>query len=133
MRPRVYIETSVLSYLTALPSRDLVRAAHQQITAEWWTSRETFELFNLRGCCRRSQQGRPVSERAQACGRRGSSGPLRHRRSTVVGRSTAQGSSVAEESGDRRCTRGHRGGSGDACPAHLELYPHRECVDAPSH
>lgn len=45
MRPRVYIETSVLSYLTALPSRDLVRAAHQQLTAEWWTSRETFDLY----------------------------------------------------------------------------------------
>jgi predicted nucleic acid-binding protein len=45
VRPRVYIETSVLSYLTALPSRDLVRAAHQQITAEWWTSRETFDLY----------------------------------------------------------------------------------------
>lgn len=45
MRPRVYIETSVLSYLTALPSRDLVRAAHQQITSEWWTNRETFDLF----------------------------------------------------------------------------------------
>ncbi len=45
MKPRVYLETTVLSYLTALPSRDLVRAAHQQITAEWWTNREGFELF----------------------------------------------------------------------------------------
>ncbi len=40
MRPRVYVETSVLSYLTALPTRDLVLAAHQQITSEWWTARE---------------------------------------------------------------------------------------------
>lgn len=32
----VYIETSVVSYLTARPSRDLVVAAHQQITWEWW-------------------------------------------------------------------------------------------------
>ena len=32
----VYIETSVVSYLTARPSRDLVVAAHQQITREWW-------------------------------------------------------------------------------------------------
>jgi len=32
----VYIETSVVSYLTARPSRDLVVAAHQQITHEWW-------------------------------------------------------------------------------------------------
>jgi hypothetical protein len=45
MKPRVYIETSVLSYLTALPTRDLVRAAHQQITTEWWAARAEFELF----------------------------------------------------------------------------------------
>lgn len=44
-KPRVYLETTVLSYLTALPSRDLVRAAHQQITADWWAGREAFELF----------------------------------------------------------------------------------------
>jgi len=34
----VYIETSVVSYLTARPSRDLIVAAHQQITHEWWES-----------------------------------------------------------------------------------------------
>jgi hypothetical protein len=45
MKPRVYIETSVVSYLTALPSRDLVRAAHQQVTTEWWAKREGFALF----------------------------------------------------------------------------------------
>lgn len=45
MKPRVYLETSILSYLTALPSRDLVRAAHRQITIEWWEQRARFELF----------------------------------------------------------------------------------------
>jgi hypothetical protein len=46
MRPRVYLETTVVSYLTALPSRDLVTAAHQQITREWWETRRTeFDLF----------------------------------------------------------------------------------------
>jgi len=34
MKPRVYLETTIPSYLTAWPSRDLVRAAHQQITRD---------------------------------------------------------------------------------------------------
>jgi predicted nucleic acid-binding protein len=46
MKPRVYIETSVISYLTAKPSRDLVTAAHQEVTHEWWQNRRlAFELF----------------------------------------------------------------------------------------
>lgn len=36
MKPTVYIETSVISCLTSMPSRDLIVAGHQQITAEWW-------------------------------------------------------------------------------------------------
>jgi hypothetical protein len=34
----VYIESSVISYLTAKPSRDLIVAAYQQITRDWWHS-----------------------------------------------------------------------------------------------
>ena len=46
MRPKIYIETSVVSYLTSQPSRDIVTAARQQITREWWrTKREGFDLF----------------------------------------------------------------------------------------
>ena len=32
----VYIESSVISYLTSKPSRDLIIASNQQITTEWW-------------------------------------------------------------------------------------------------
>ncbi|MCP4609251.1 MAG: type II toxin-antitoxin system VapC family toxin, partial [Planctomycetes bacterium] len=42
---RVYLETTVPSYLVARSSRDLVVAAHQQITQEWWDGRSKFELF----------------------------------------------------------------------------------------
>jgi len=38
MRPSVYVESSVVSYLAARPSRDLVIAAHQQITRQWWSN-----------------------------------------------------------------------------------------------
>jgi hypothetical protein len=45
MPQRVYIETSFVSYLTSRPSRDLVIAAHQQITHEWWDARRAgYEL-----------------------------------------------------------------------------------------
>jgi len=46
MRPRVYLETTIPSYLTAWLSRDLVMAGHQRTTSEWWESRRhDFELF----------------------------------------------------------------------------------------
>ncbi len=45
MKPRVYIETTVISYLTARPARDVVVAGHQQSTRDWWTTAsERFEL-----------------------------------------------------------------------------------------
>ena len=35
-KPSVYVETSIVSYLTARPSRDLIIAAQQAVTREWW-------------------------------------------------------------------------------------------------
>lgn len=45
MKSKVYIETTIVSYLTARPSRDLIIAAHQQLTQEWWEHRRS--SFNL--------------------------------------------------------------------------------------
>ena len=36
MKKRVYIETTVVSYLTAKPSRDIMVAGHQEATRELW-------------------------------------------------------------------------------------------------
>src|SRR5206468_581145 len=42
----VYLETTVISYFVARPSRDLLVAAHQQLTQEWWADRRgAFECF----------------------------------------------------------------------------------------
>ena len=44
MKPSVYIETTVPSYLAAWPSRNLVRAGQQQTTRDWWANRSAYEL-----------------------------------------------------------------------------------------
>ena len=46
MKRKVYIETSVINYLTARLSREPVVAGHQHITQEWWSEhRAAFEVF----------------------------------------------------------------------------------------
>ena len=66
MPDRVYLETSIISYLAAHPSRDLITAARQQLTHEWWSRRRRFRCNRAtrgshRPCHlrrpRRSQQG----------------------------------------------------------------------------
>jgi len=45
-KPSVYLETSVVSYAAARRSRDLIVAAHQEITREWFSERSgEFDLF----------------------------------------------------------------------------------------
>ena len=46
MKPRLYLEAAIPSYLVSKPSRDLVTAAHQQITHQWWEARlADFEVY----------------------------------------------------------------------------------------
>jgi predicted nucleic acid-binding protein len=46
MSETVYIETSILGYLTARPTRNLILAANIEVTKEWWEShRSTFTLY----------------------------------------------------------------------------------------
>jgi hypothetical protein len=46
MKRSLYLESTIPSYLVAAPSRDLLIAAHQQVTAEWWrTQRTGFDLY----------------------------------------------------------------------------------------
>lgn len=46
LKPRVYVETSVIGHLTAWPQRDVIVLAHQIATQKWWESVfDRFELF----------------------------------------------------------------------------------------
>ncbi len=44
--PKIYIETSIVSYLTARPSNNLIAAAWQKETIDWWeTQKDRFDLY----------------------------------------------------------------------------------------
>lgn len=46
MSETVYIETSILGYLTARSTRNLILAANIEVTKEWWDSRRNaFTLY----------------------------------------------------------------------------------------
>jgi len=62
VKPRVYVETTVISYLCARRSRDLVHAAHQEVTWEWWeTRRQDFALFVSPVVLREISAGDPIA------------------------------------------------------------------------
>ena len=46
MKQKLYMETTIPSYLTSRPSRDLIIAGHQQVTKDWWEKRRhAFEIY----------------------------------------------------------------------------------------
>ena len=54
----VYIETTIVSYLVARPSRDLVLAAHQQLTRDWWQNeRVNYQCMISTEVLREAEQG----------------------------------------------------------------------------
>lgn len=59
MKRKVYLETSVISYLTARPSKTIIGAAHQQITSAWWEKRNDYELFVSEPVLRECSAGDP--------------------------------------------------------------------------
>jgi len=72
MRPRLYLETTIPSYLVARPSNDLRLAADQQTTREWWeTRRGDFDLFVSEAVLREVRRGDPQLAGARLAALRG--------------------------------------------------------------
>ena len=44
-KKRVYVETTVISYLTARPAKKPIPRLRQLVTADWWERRQRWELF----------------------------------------------------------------------------------------
>jgi hypothetical protein len=64
--PKVYLETSVVSYITSRLARDIVVLAHQQLTREWWDLRRgEFELYTSEVVVAESDRGDPEAARAR--------------------------------------------------------------------
>ncbi len=61
MKRKVYVETSVISYLTARPSKTIIGAAHQQITLAWWELRSDYELLVSQLVWQECAAGDPVA------------------------------------------------------------------------
>ena len=57
---RVYLETSIISYLSARPSRDVVIAAHQALTRRWWRGRRAYTLVASQLVADEAALGDPV-------------------------------------------------------------------------
>ena len=55
---KVYIETTIPSYLASRTSRDIIIAGHQQITLEWWEKRRNeFDLYVSQFVLKECQRG----------------------------------------------------------------------------
>ena len=64
MKPRLYLETTVPSYLTSRPSRDLIVADHQLVTRDWWDKRRgDFQIYISQSVLDEVSAGDPAAAR----------------------------------------------------------------------
>jgi hypothetical protein len=83
MKSKGYLETTIVSYLVAAPTKDVVQAAHQQVTRQWWAARDRFNIVVSRVAIAEARRGdaKAAARRLQAlrriprlaAGRRGAS------------------------------------------------------------
>jgi hypothetical protein len=122
MKPTVYIETTVVSYLTAWPSREPLRAAHQQVTRDWWNGAASrYELYSSVLVVTESLAG----DAAAAAERKVILDTLPLLEQSVEAEALAEALvrelAIPPESDSRRCACGNCGYKRDRIPVDLEL------------
>ena len=59
MQPTVYVETSVVSYLAADPSTNIIVAGNQAMTRAWWSHRSRYQLVVSALVVAEAERGNP--------------------------------------------------------------------------
>lgn len=59
-KPSVYVETTIVSYLTARPSRDVIILGHQELTRIWWEwEKQRYRVLISPAVAEEARQGDP--------------------------------------------------------------------------
>jgi hypothetical protein len=125
MKSRVYLETTIVSYLTAEPTRDVVQAAHQHLTRQWWNRRERFDLFVSQTVLTEAGGGNAEAVRRRLAALEAPD-PGSDRRGRGFGRAVPPRPSDAGEGSSRRTPRRDTYRQRHGLRASVELHAYRE-------
>lgn len=128
MKAKVYLETTIVSYLTAEPTRDVVQAAHQQLTREWWDCRGRFDLFVSQSVITEAGGGNPEAARRRLAALEG----IPNLAVTAEAADLAAQFVRAQAMPERAAVDALRdsGRQRHGLRANVELHAHRECGDS---
>jgi hypothetical protein len=71
VKAKVYVETTVVSYLSARRTRDLIAVAHQSLTRRWWKRRKRFDLYCSQSVVREAGAGDATAAQQRLAALRG--------------------------------------------------------------
>ena len=130
MNARVYVETSIVSYLSARTSRDVVVAAHQQITRRWWRGRGNYSLFVSQVVLDEAALGDQTARARRLRALRGIPTLALTDEATLLAGELVRRWRPSKESNGRCSAYRHRSCSSSGLPPDLELQAHRQRRDA---
>jgi hypothetical protein len=126
--PRIYLETSLISYAGGRRSRDLITLANQELTREWWqTERQNYDLFISELVIREVEAGDP--DIAQSRLALLASLPLLSipEEAELLAPVLLRVAGLAANAATDALHMALAGGAWNAVPADVELQAHREC------